>query len=99
MNPETTLRTCICALPLFTLSLGFLHAQTPAQLELFEKNARPLFSEKCQPCHSAKLRSGGFDLSSPEGIKEAASIGIFGKASEPEKSALVRALSYESQIK
>jgi hypothetical protein len=99
MNPGTTLRTRICALPLFTLSLGYLHAQTPAQLELFEKNARPLFTEKCQPCHSAKLRSGGFDLSSPEGVKEAASIGIFGKAAEPENSPILKALSYENRIK
>jgi hypothetical protein len=84
---------------LFALSLGLGHAQTPAQLELFEKNARPLFAEKCQPCHSAKLRSGGFDLSSPEGIKEAASMGIFGKAAEPENSPILKALSYENRIK
>jgi len=50
-------------------------------------------------CHNAKLHSGGFDLSSPEGIKEASSLGIFGKASEPEASPILRALSYENQIK
>jgi len=89
-----------CALPLlFTANLGLLQAQTPAQLELFEKNARPLFVEKCQPCHNAKLRSGGFDLSSPEGIKEAAAIGIFGKAADPENSPILKALSYENRIK
>ncbi len=84
---------------LFVLSVGIAAAQTPAQLELFEKNARPLFAEKCQPCHNAKLRSGGFDLSSPEGIKEAASIGIFGKAADPENSPILKALSYENRIK
>jgi hypothetical protein len=84
---------------LICLSLGVINAQTPAQLEIFEKNARPLFAEKCQPCHSTKLRSGGFDLSSPEGIKEAAAIGIFGKASEPENSPILKALSYENRIK
>jgi len=78
---------------------GLFFAQTPAQLELFEKNARPLFVEKCQPCHSAKLRSGGFDLSTPEGVKEAASIGIFGKPADPENSPILRALSYENRIK
>ena len=88
----------ITALP-FALSLGIAAAQTPAQLELFEKNARPLFAEKCQPCHNAKLRSGGFDLSSPEGIKEAASIGIFGKAADLENSPILKALSYENRIK
>ncbi len=68
-------------------------------MELFEKNARPLFVEKCQGCHNAKLKSGGFDLSSPNGIKEAASMGIFGSAAEPDNSPIVKALRYESQIK
>ena len=81
------------------MSLGLAHAQTPAQLEIFEKNARPLFVEKCQGCHNAKLKSGGFDFSSPDGIKEAASMGIFGNAAEPEKSVIVKALSYEGQVK
>ena len=100
MNPRTILRTCIRALPLIALSLGTtLLAQTPAQLELFEKNARPLFAEKCQPCHNAKLRSGGFDLSTPEGIKEAGAIGIFGKAADPENSPILKALGYENRIK
>ena len=93
------LMTFVTSALLFTLSLGLVQAQTPAQLELFEKNARPLFAEECQPCHSAKLRSGGFDLSSPEGIKEAASIGIFGKAADPENSPILKALSYENRIK
>ena len=81
------------------LSLSVSRAQSPAALELFEKNARPLFVQKCQFCHNAKMRSGGFDLSSPEGMKEAASMGIFGKPADPEASPIVRALSYENQIK
>jgi len=84
---------------LFTLSAGIVAAQTPAQIELFEKNARPIFAEKCLPCHSAKLRSGGFDLSTVEGMKEAAAMGIFGKASELDNSPILRALSYENRIK
>jgi hypothetical protein len=74
-------------------------AQTPAGLEVFEKNARPLFVEKCQGCHNAKLKSGGFDLSSPAAIKEAASMGIFGTAADPENSPILKALTYEGQIK
>jgi len=77
----------------------FSWAQTPAQLDLFEKNARPLFASNCQACHNAKLKSGGLDLSSTTAIQEAASMGIFGKDSEPEKSILLQALSYESNIK
>ena len=93
------MRTFTAALSLLTFCLGAGQAQTTAGLDLFEKNARPLFVSKCQGCHNAKLKSGGLDLSSPEAIKEAASIGIFGKPSEPEKSVLVQVLTYENQIR
>jgi hypothetical protein len=86
-------------LAVFVLSLGVAEGQTPAQLELFEKNARPLFAENCHACHNAKLKSGGIDFSSPGSLKEAASMGIFGSPAEPEKSAIVQALRYEGQIK
>jgi hypothetical protein len=75
------------------------HAQTPTQTEVFEKNARPVFASKCQGCHNARLKSGGLDFSSPEAIKADGSMGIFGKPSEPDGSILLRALSYENQIK
>ena len=86
---------------LFVLAISSLlvRAQTPAQVELFEKNARPVFVGQCQGCHNANLKSGGFDLSSPEGMKEAAASGIFGTATEPEKSPILQALSYENRVK
>jgi hypothetical protein len=87
------------ALTILFVFAAIARAQTPAELELFEKNARPLFVEKCQGCHNAKLKSGGFDLSSPAAIKEAASMGIFGTAADPEKSPILKALTYDGQIK
>jgi hypothetical protein len=87
------------AMFLLAISSSLVRAQTPAQVELFEKNARPLFVGKCQGCHNAKLKSGGFDLSSPEGMKEAAASGIFGTSAEPEKSPILQALSYENRLK
>ena len=94
-----TSRTPSAALLLSAFSFALTAQTTPAGLELFEKNARPLFAEKCQGCHNAKLKSGGLDFSSPESIKEAASTGIFGKPAEAEKSAIIQALAYESQVK
>ncbi|MDQ1469207.1 MAG: hypothetical protein QOJ99_687 [Bryobacterales bacterium] len=94
-----TLRTTAPALLLFSVTSFPGLAQTPAQIELFEKNARPLFAEKCQGCHNAKLKSGGLDFSSPDAVKEAAAAGVFGKAGEPDKSVLLEALSYESRVK
>jgi hypothetical protein len=92
-------KTLCLAVALLASSVGVSQAQSPAQLEVFEKNARPLFVEKCQGCHNAKLKSGGFDLSSPEGMKEAAAMGIFGKASDAENSPILKALGYENRIK
>ncbi len=104
MTLGTILRPFVTVSPLLTLSLGTLslglaQAQTPAQLELFEKNARPVFADKCQGCHNAKLKSGGIDFSSPNGIKEAASMGIFGNPAEAEDSVIVKALGYEGRVK
>src|SRR5579863_2180437 len=99
MPSRRPLRRVAPALCLVVSGISVGHAQTPAQVERFEKNARPLFSSKCQGCHNAKLKSGGLDFSSLEAIKEVASMGIFGKPSEPEGSVLLRALSYENQIK
>jgi hypothetical protein len=93
------MRPFLTLLPVLFLSSAEATAQTPAQLELFEKAARPLFAEKCQGCHNAKLKSGGIDFSSPGSIKEAATMGIFGNPAEPEKSVIIEALSYEGQIK
>src|SRR5258708_3797832 len=72
---------------------------TAAQIEIFEKNARPLFVEKCQGCHNQKLKSGGLDLSSVDGIREAAAGGFFGSAAEPDKSLIVQALGYEGRVR
>jgi hypothetical protein len=94
-----TLKTSSVAFLLLPFFSNSGVAQSPAQLELFEKNARPLFAEKCQGCHNSKLKSGGLDFSSPEGIRDAASAGVFGKAAEPEKSVLLQALSYERSVR
>lgn len=69
------------------------------QNEIFEKNARPLFADKCQGCHNQKLKSGGIDLSTDEGLRDAAAGGFFGTAAKPESAPIVQALSYESRVK
>ena len=91
--------TVIAAISLLALGSAVTQAQTPAQLELFEKNARPLFADKCQGCHNSKLKSGGLDFSSPDALKEAAATGIFGKPEDAENSVIIKALKYESTIK
>ena len=93
MTPPT--RIVIAAL----LAASGLRAQTAAQIEIFEKNARPVFAEICQTCHNSQFKSGGLDVSSPEAIKDSAAAGFFGTAAAPEKSLILQALSYEGNIK
>ena len=90
-------RTAPALIALF--ASGAAIAQTPAQLEIFEKNARPLFADKCQGCHNEKLKSGGLDFSSADGIRQAGANGIFGVAADPDKSPILQALGYEARIK
>src|ERR1700687_2867995 len=86
-----TLRAILGITPLLA------QAQTP--LELFEKNARPVFVDKGQACHNARLKSGGLDLSSREGIQLAKEGGFFGSPTDPDKSLILQALGYEGRIK
>jgi hypothetical protein len=94
-----TSMTRIAAAASLVLAASVAQAQTPAQLEVFEKNARPLFVEKCQGCHNEKLKSGGLDFTSAAGIAQAAETGAFGPASDPDKSLIIQALSYEGRVK
>src|ERR1043166_1833553 len=91
----------ICFAAAAVLAASSLRAQAPiaAQVEIFEKNARPLFVEKCQGCHNQKLKSGGLDLSSVDGIREAAGGGFFGSAADPDKSIILQALGSEGRVK
>ena len=67
--------------------------------ELFEKSIRPVLASKCEMCHNAKMASGGIDFSSPTGYDKAKRTGIFGAAEQPEKSAFLQALLYDTKIK
>src|SRR5437016_4574563 len=50
---------------------------TPAQLEYFENNVRPLLVERCYKCHSAKSENlkGGLRLDSAEGVMKGGETG------------------------
>ncbi len=85
------------------LAAATVSAQSPQanlnKSDLFETVARPLFAEKCQGCHNAKLKSGGIDLSTTDAIAEVKSSGLFGSAADPSKSILLKALAYEERVK
>jgi hypothetical protein len=56
------------AFPLALLAVVTAYGQNPQQIEYFEKNVRPVLVANCQPCHNAKTKSSGLDLSSATGF-------------------------------
>src|SRR4030095_6649737 len=73
-----------------------LHGQTPTGTELFEKEIRPRFVQKCPGCHSSKLKSpmGGLVLDTKAGLKRGGNGGPVIAAGSPASSRLLQALTY-----
>jgi cytochrome c553 len=70
-----------------------------AGAEYFEKKVRPLFAKNCTGCHSAKIKSGGLDLSTTEGIAAGGHTGPLFVKGKPEESLLMKVLSYDERLK
>src|SRR5258706_14060018 len=54
---------------------SILSAQTPEQIEFFEKIIRPILAGSCSACHNAKATTVGLDLSTTLGIRHAVHFG------------------------
>ena len=65
-------------------------------LAFFESRIRPLLAEHCYECHSARASKvkGGLLLDSREGVQKGGDSGVVIVAGAPEKSLLLKALSY-----
>ena len=77
-----------------------LQNPTPEQTEFFEKKIRPILTANCQQCHNANKKTAGLDLSTAEGFMHGGRSGtaLINKA-EPEASFLLKAISYEGELK
>lgn len=71
-------------------------AFTAADFEFFEKKVRPLLAGRCYFCHStrAKKQRGGLLLDSRAGALRGGDSGPAAVAGQPDKSLLLRAISY-----
>jgi len=82
----------------FVASLAALPlcAQSPASLEFFEKEIRPVLVENCYPCHSSALPTpmGGLFLDSKAGMRAGGNGGPILVPGDPTSSRLLKALSY-----
>lgn len=69
---------------------------TPAQVEFFEKSVRPLLEERCVECHSAAKgkTKGGLALDNASAVRKGGDTGPVLVPGAPEKSLLVKAVTY-----
>ena len=78
-------------------SLSLAQAADPA--DFFEKKIRPIFADNCQGCHNPELKTGGLDLSTPEGFANGSQSGPIVSHDNPESSRLLRVVGYQEKLK
>jgi hypothetical protein len=84
-------------LGLIAFAAAPLCSQTPASVDFFEKEIRPVFADKCYGCHSSKLKSpmGGLALDTKSGWKRGGNGGPVIVPGDPAGSRLLQALTYK----
>jgi len=70
-----------------------------AAVEFFETAIRPLFAEKCVGCHGPKKQEAGLRLNSHTGAITGGDSGPAILPGDPQKSLLIRAVGYQSELK
>ena len=71
----------------------------PQEIEYFETNVRPLLFDKCFSCHNDKVQQGGLRLDSREAALKGGTNGIAIVLADPEKSKLIKAVHYDTDLK
>jgi hypothetical protein len=74
-------------------------SQLAGQIEYFEKQVRPILVRNCAGCHSSKTKIAGLDLTTSEGFQRGGESGQLVNRENPGDSRLVRAVSYQSELK
>src|SRR5690606_29807428 len=86
---------------LFPLSAGGADPEQQAgDFEFFEKSIRPLLSEHCFECHSSKASTvhGGLRLDTAHDLQAGGDSGPAIVPGQPEKSLLITAVQYNSDL-
>jgi mono/diheme cytochrome c family protein len=79
-----------------TLAAGGAFAQSRADLQFFENKIRPILAENCYKCHNASegKPKGDLGLNTKEGVLKGGTSGPAIVPGSPEKSLLIKAISY-----
>jgi hypothetical protein len=102
MKRRTIARSLFNRAALFALAACTLGRAAPESngAEFFEKTVRPLFAQRCLPCHAAgEHPAGGLSLDSRESLLQGGSRGPAIVAGRPEESLLIRALRQTSNLR
>src|SRR5438552_780348 len=72
---------------------------SPADREFFERKVRPLLSQNCYQCHSAKAKKqrGGLLLDSSSAVQTGGDSGPVVVPGRPDDSLLIRAVRYQDE--
>jgi hypothetical protein len=91
-------RLCLpTALTLLALAAPAAAAPTPD--EFFEKEVRPLLTERCLECHGDKKPKGGLRLTSRARLLKGGDTGPAAVAGKPADSLLIRAVHYTNALR
>src|SRR5436190_8577918 len=66
----------------------------PAEIEFFEKEIRPLLSEKCYSCHGVEKHKGGLRMNARAMILKGGETGPAAVAGKPAESLMLKAINY-----
>jgi len=75
-------------------SRAFSATPTPAQVEFFEKNIRPVLAAECYECHSSKKKKGGLALDTRSGLLKGGESGPAIVPGQPDSSLLLQAIRH-----
>ncbi len=75
-------------------SRAFSAAPTPAQVEFFERNIRPVLAAECYECHSSAKKKGSLALDTREGVLKGGESGPAVIPGQPNSSLLLQALHH-----
>ena len=94
------LMACV-GLAVWALSAARCPAQevSPADLEFFEKQVRPVLVEHCLECHGGKKQQGGFSLATRDLLLKGGDSGAALVPGKPDESPLWAALAYSGDLK
>lgn len=88
----------VTAVMQFTTSAK-MTGQSGDPTEFFEKQIRPIFATSCGKCHNPKAGIGGLDLTTAEGFARGGESGALIDKAKPEESRLLKAISYDGDMK